>query len=58
MQRLATIDEIIAFWRKAGHDRWFSQDEAFDETCRARFLGTYEAAARGDLASPIARKIE
>ncbi len=50
MERLATPDEIVDFWREAGPDKWFSKDEAFDETCRARFLLTYEAAARGDLA--------
>ena len=48
MDRLATTDEIIAFWREAGPERWFSPDAAFDETCRARFLLTHEAAARGD----------
>jgi uncharacterized protein (DUF924 family) len=47
--RLATPDEVVAFWREAGRDRWFAKDEAFDEACRARFLLTYEAAARGDL---------
>jgi uncharacterized protein (DUF924 family) len=47
---LATIDEVVRFWREAGPDKWFSRDPAFDETCRQRFLETYEAAARGDLA--------
>ena len=46
---LATPEEVLAFWREAGPDRWFSKDEAFDLTCRERFLFTYEAAARGDL---------
>ena len=49
MERLASADEIIRFWREAGPDRWFVPDEAFDETYRARFLLTHEAAARGDL---------
>jgi len=49
MQRLATPSEIVAFWREAGPDRWFRNDEAFDKVCRDRFLLTYEAAARGDL---------
>ncbi len=49
MERLATIEDVVDFWREAGPDKWFSNDEAFDETCRARFLATYEAAARGDL---------
>ncbi len=49
MQRLATPDEVLAFWREAGPDKWFSKDEAFDQACRDRFMATYEAAARGDL---------
>ena len=50
MDRLASIDEVVDFWRAAGPDKWFASDKGFDETCRARFLATYEAAARGDLA--------
>ena len=50
MDRLASPEEIVDFWRGVGPERWFAKDEAFDETCRARFLATHEAAARGDLA--------
>ena len=50
LERLASIDEVIAFWREAGEAKWFSRDEAFDAACRERFLATYEAAAEGDLA--------
>jgi uncharacterized protein (DUF924 family) len=49
MQALATPQEVVAFWREAGRERWFTNDEAFDALCRERFLPTYEAAARGDL---------
>ena len=49
MERYATIEEVLAFWRAAGPDKWFSKDDAFDEACRERFLLTHEAAARGDL---------
>lgn len=49
MQRLATPDEVLSFWREAGPDRWFAKDDAFDQACRDRFTPTYEAAARGDL---------
>jgi uncharacterized protein (DUF924 family) len=49
MDRLATPDEVLAFWREAGPDRWFTPDDAFDAACRERFLLTHEAAARGDL---------
>ena len=49
MDRLATPDEVLAFWREAGPDRWFTPDEALDDACRERFLLTHEAAARGDI---------
>jgi uncharacterized protein (DUF924 family) len=49
MDRYATIEEVLAFWRAAGPDKWFARDDAFDEACRERFLLTHEAAARGDL---------
>ena len=49
MDRLATPEEVVAFWREAGPERWFTTDEAFDRACRDRFMLTYEAAARGDL---------
>jgi uncharacterized protein (DUF924 family) len=40
---------ILAFWREAGPDRWFTRDDAFDADIRAKFLPTYEAAAAGKL---------
>ena len=48
-ERTATIEDVLAFWREAGPDRWFAKDEAFDAVCRERFLLTHEAAARNDL---------
>ncbi|HEX2553881.1 MAG TPA: DUF924 family protein [Microvirga sp.] len=50
MERIATAEEVIAFWREAGPERWFAKDDVFDQACRDRFMLTYEAAARGDLA--------
>ena len=41
--------EIVSFWSKAGPDKWFAQDDGFDQAIRSRFLPTYEAAANGDL---------
>lgn len=41
--------EVVAFWREAGPERWFAKDDGFDGECRARFLGAWEAAARGEL---------
>lgn len=42
--------EIVSFWSDAGPDKWFEQDEGFDQAIRLRFLPTYEAAANGELA--------
>jgi uncharacterized protein (DUF924 family) len=44
---VVTADEIVAFWRTAGPDRWFKKDTAFDDEIRRRFLDTYEEAAAG-----------
>jgi uncharacterized protein (DUF924 family) len=41
--------EIVSFWGEAGPDKWFEQDESFDQAIRLRFLPTYEAAANGEL---------
>lgn len=41
--------DIIAFWRGAGADKWFTKDAAFDDAIRARFLGLWETAAAGGL---------
>lgn len=49
MSSIATPDDVLSFWRKAGPEKWFSKDDAFDQACRDRFMPTYEAAARGDL---------
>jgi uncharacterized protein (DUF924 family) len=46
---IAPAEAVLAFWREAGHDKWFKKDTAFDEAIRARFLDTYEAAAAGTL---------
>jgi uncharacterized protein (DUF924 family) len=46
-----SADAVLAFWRSAGPDKWFNKDIAFDDEIRARFLKTYEAAVRGELAA-------
>jgi uncharacterized protein (DUF924 family) len=43
--------EIVSFWSEAGPDKWFKQDEGFDQAIRLKFLPTYEAAANGELAA-------
>ncbi len=47
---VATPGDVLSFWRAAGPKRWFAKDDAFDAEIRSRFLETYEAAARGELA--------
>jgi uncharacterized protein (DUF924 family) len=43
--------DILAFWRDAGPDRWYTRDDAFDaEVCR-RFLSLWQSAAAGELSS-------
>ncbi len=41
--------EVLAFWRNAGPDKWFTKDDSFDAEIRRRYLPTYEAAAAGRL---------
>ena len=47
----ATPAGVLAFWREAGHDRWYSQDGAFDEEVRRRYLDLWHEAAAGKLSS-------
>jgi uncharacterized protein (DUF924 family) len=49
MSEVASPQDVIAFWRAAGHDKWFKRDDGFDAEIRSRFLKTHEAAARGEL---------
>jgi uncharacterized protein (DUF924 family) len=46
---IATPQTVLAFWREAGHDKWFKKDTAFDGDIRNRFIATYEAAVAGRL---------
>lgn len=46
-----THAEVLAFWRAAGPDKWYTTDAAFDAEIGARFLPCYEAAAEGRLAA-------
>jgi uncharacterized protein (DUF924 family) len=48
---IASAEAVLAFWRSSGPDKWFKKDTAFDDEIRARFLPTYEAAARNELAA-------
>jgi uncharacterized protein (DUF924 family) len=46
----AAPQDVLAFWRAAGPDKWFAKDAAFDAEIAEKFLATYEAAAAGALA--------
>jgi uncharacterized protein (DUF924 family) len=48
---IARPDEVLAFWRDAGPDKWFKKDTGFDDAIREKFLATYDAAAAGQLAA-------
>ena len=43
--------EILTFWREAGHDRWYTSDEAFDAEIRRRYLKLWRKAASGEFSS-------
>ena len=42
---IASSQDVLAFWREAGAEKWFKKNTSFDDAIRARFLATYEAAA-------------
>jgi uncharacterized protein (DUF924 family) len=42
-------EAILAFWRAAGPEKWFTRDAAFDSAVAVRFLSAYRAAAAGNL---------
>jgi uncharacterized protein (DUF924 family) len=43
--------DILAFWRDAGPDRWYTPDAAFDAEVRRRFLDLWQQAAAGELSA-------
>lgn len=45
----ALASRIVAAWRDAGPEKWFSRDDAFDAMLRERFGAAQEAAASGRL---------
>jgi uncharacterized protein (DUF924 family) len=48
---MSTPADILAFWREAGRDRWYSKDEGFDAEVRRRYLDLWHKAAAGELSS-------
>jgi uncharacterized protein (DUF924 family) len=47
---VASPQDVLAFWRDAGPERWFKKDAAFDADIRRRFMTAYEEGAAGRLA--------
>lgn len=41
--------ELVAFWREAGYEKWFTRDDAFDATLSDRFGAAQATAVRGEL---------
>jgi uncharacterized protein (DUF924 family) len=46
---VAKPDDVLAFWRAAGPQKWYKKDSDFDAEITRRFLPTYEAAVAGRL---------
>src|ERR1700745_2699727 len=44
-------EDVLAFWREAGPERWYKKDEAFDALVRGRFSKLWQKAAAGELSS-------
>jgi uncharacterized protein (DUF924 family) len=42
---------ILAFWRDAGPERWYTPDDTFDADVRRRYLELWQRAAAGELSS-------
>ena len=49
--RDVTPGEILAFWREAGRERWYTRDATFDNDVRSKFFGLWQQAAAGGLSS-------
>ncbi|HET7888729.1 MAG TPA: DUF924 family protein [Bradyrhizobium sp.] len=43
--------DVLAFWREAGPERWYTRDDAFDASLRERFLDLWQEAVAGRLSS-------
>ncbi len=51
MTDIKSADDVLAFWTKAGPEKWYKKDDAFDAAISDNFLATYEAAAAGHLSA-------
>ena len=51
MTDASRFSDVLAFWREAGSERWYTRDADFDATVRERFLDLWQEAAAGGLSS-------
>ena len=51
MVEAVTPADILAFWRDAGSERWYTRDDTFDAEVRRRFFDLWQRAAAGELSS-------
>ena len=42
-------NDVISFWKNAGYEKWFANDDAFDAAFDQRFRGLHFRAARREL---------
>ena len=49
--REVTPADILAFWRAAGRERWYTRDEVFDAEVRRRFHELWRKAVAGELSA-------
>jgi uncharacterized protein (DUF924 family) len=51
MVDVPSIGDVLAFWKEAGAERWYTRDADFDGLVRDRFLDLWQDAAAGRLSS-------
>jgi uncharacterized protein (DUF924 family) len=44
----ATPQDVLGFWRQAGHAKWFGKSAAFDDAIRLKFEPVHHRAAQGE----------
>ena len=37
MTNIKSADDVLAFWKEAGPDKWYKKDDAFDGAIRDNF---------------------
>jgi uncharacterized protein (DUF924 family) len=47
----ADPQQVLAFWRAAGPEKWFNSDAEFDAEVKTRFLEIWQMAVEGKLAA-------